>query len=268
MAQQEPPEPQRGELTAAAPVRKPGLVKLLLEGRAPFEYAASLMAAPWLLSAPRGDGHAVIVYPGLLASDLTTRPMRRLLRTLGHDARGWEQGRNNGARSGVLDQALQRVRTVREQTGRTVSLVGWSLGGLYARELAKMAPDAVRIVVTLGSPFTGPRDASHARRAYEWLQRGRAQSHHRYEDLRTPPPVPTTSIYTRTDGIVAWQCSVQTPGPTAENIEVTASHVGLGVNPLALYALADRLAQPEGAWRPFDRRGARALLYPDPQRDG
>lgn len=136
----------------------------------------------------------------------------------------------------MLDQALQRVRTVREQTTRTVSLVRWSLGGLYARKLAKMAPDAVRIVVTLGSPFTGPRDASHARRAYEWLQRGRAQSHHRYENLRTPPPVPTTSIYTRTDGIVAWQCSVQTPGPMAENIEVTASHVGLGVNPLALYA--------------------------------
>ena len=251
-----------------ASVRRPGLFKLLLEGRAPFEYAASLMAAPWLLSAPRGDGHAVLVYPGLLASDLSTRPLRRLLRTLGHDARGWEQGRNNGARSGVLDEALQRLRDVRAETGRNVSLVGWSLGGLYARELAKMVPEAVRIVVTLGSPFTGPRDASNARRTYEWLQRGRPQSPHRHEDLRTPPPVPTTSIYTRTDGIVAWQCSVETPGPMAENIEVPASHVGLGVNPLALYALADRLAQFEGAWRPFDRGGARRLLYPDPQRDG
>ena len=255
--------PQQDEPAA---VRRPGLVKLLLEGRAPFEYAASLMAAPWLLSAPRGDGHAVIVYPGLLASDLSTRPLRRLLRTLGHDARGWQQGRNHGARSGVLDQALQSLRAVREQTGRRVSLVGWSLGGLYARELAKMAPEAVRIVVTLGSPFTGPRDASNARRTYEWLQRGRAQSHHRHEDLRTPPPVPTTSIYTRSDGIVAWQCSVETPGPLVENIEVPASHMGLGVNPLALYALADRLALPESAWRPFERRGARGLLYPDPAR--
>jgi len=121
-------------------------------------------------------------------------------------------------------------------------------------------------VVTLGSPFTGPREASHARRTYQWLQRGRPQSAHSHEDLRTPPQVPTTSIYTRTDGIVAWQCSVETPGPMAENIEVQASHVGLGVNPLALYALADRLAQPEGAWRPFERSGARRLLYPDPQR--
>jgi pimeloyl-ACP methyl ester carboxylesterase len=250
-----------------ASVQRPGLFKLLLEARAPFEYAASLMAAPWLLSAPRGDGHAVLVYPGLLASDLSTRPLRRLLRTLGHDARGWDQGRNLGARSGVFDDALQRLRAVRAETGRNVSLVGWSLGGLYAREIAKMAPEIVRVVVTLGSPFTGPRDASNARRAYEWLQRGRTQSTHRHEDLRTPPPVPTTSIYTRADGIVAWQCSVETPGPMAENIEVQASHTGLGVNPLALYALADRLAQPEGAWRPFDRSGARRLLYPDPQRD-
>ncbi|HET7525746.1 MAG TPA: alpha/beta fold hydrolase [Burkholderiaceae bacterium] len=251
-----------------ASVQRPGLFKLLLEARAPFEYAASLVAAPWLLSAPRGDGHAVLVYPGLLASDLTTRPLRRLLRTLGHDARGWEQGRNNGARSGVLDEALQRLRRIRAETGRNVSLVGWSLGGLYARELAKEAPEIVRIVVTLGSPFTGPREASNARRTYEWLQRGREQSHHRHEDLRTPPPVPTTSIYTRSDGIVAWQCSVETPSPMAENIEVHASHMGLGVNPLALYALADRLAQPEGAWQPFERNGARQRLYPDPQRDG
>jgi pimeloyl-ACP methyl ester carboxylesterase len=258
----------RTDSTADESIQRPGLGKLLLEARAPFEYAASLMAAPWLLSAPRGDGHAVLVYPGLLASDLSTRPLRRLLQALGHDARGWEQGRNNGARSGVLEQALQNLRDVRAATGRNVSLVGWSLGGLYARELAKMAPDAVRVVVSLGSPFTGPRDASNARRTYEWLQRGRVQSPHRHEDLRTPPPVPTTSIYTRTDGIVAWQCSVETPGPMAENIEVHASHLGLGVNPLALYALADRLAQPEGAWRPFDRSGVLRMLYPDPQRDG
>jgi pimeloyl-ACP methyl ester carboxylesterase len=155
---------------AGESIRPPGLGKLLLEARAPLEYAASLMAAPWLLSAPRGDGHAVIVYPGLLASDMSTRPLRRLLLTLGHDARGWGQGRNNGARSGVLEQALQNVRDVHASTGRKVSLVGWSLGGLYARELAKMAPEVVRAVVTLGSPFTGPREASNARRTYEWLQ--------------------------------------------------------------------------------------------------
>jgi pimeloyl-ACP methyl ester carboxylesterase len=252
--------------SAEAPVQAPSLLKLMLEARAPFEYAASLVAAPWLLRAPRGDGHPVLVYPGFLATDFSTRPLRRLLKTLGHDARGWGQGRNMGARSGALELALQTLRSVHGATGRKASLVGWSLGGIYARELAKMAPEAVRAVVTLGSPFTGPREANNAWRTYQWLHRGQARPPRRQEDLQLPPPVPTTSIYSRGDGVVAWQCSVEAPGPLAESIEVPSSHAGLGVNPLALYALADRLAQPEGAWRPFERSGARRHLYPDPQR--
>ena len=260
----------------ATPVRAPGLMKLLLEGRAPLEYAASLAAAPWLLSAPRGDGHPVLVYPGFLASDTSTRPMRRLLKTLGHDVHGWGQGRNLGPRDGTLELALQGLNDLHQRTGRTVSLVGWSLGGLYARELAKQAPQAVRCVVTLGSPFTGPMQANNAWRTYQWVKRRNPQPHdprheHRPE-LAVPPPVPTTSIFSRSDGIVAWPCSLQGSGPMSESIEVAASHIGLGVNPFALRALADRLAQPEGQWRPFrregPRRGLRGLLYPDPQRTG
>lgn len=239
---------------------------LLLEASAPLEYAASLAAAPWLLNAPRGDGHAVIVYPGFLASDFSTRPLRRLLRTLGHDAHGWGQGRNLGARATTLAQALDQVHALHASTGRRVSLVGWSLGGLYARELAKRAPQAVRQVLSLGSPFTGPRDANRATRTYRWLQRGQAPAPIRHEELHEPPPCPTTSIFSRSDGIVAWRCSVQAPGALAESIEVRASHLGLGVNPFALYALADRLAQPEGAWQAFDRDGARRFAYPDPYR--
>jgi pimeloyl-ACP methyl ester carboxylesterase len=253
--------------SVAPAVRAPGLFKLLLEARAPLEYAASLAAAPWLLSAPRGDGHPVMVYPGFLASDLSTRPLRRLLQTLGHDVTGWRQGRNLGPRGDTMEQALQQIRFQHGRGGRKVSLVGWSLGGLYARELAKRAPEAVRCVVTLGSPFAGPRRANNAWRTYEWLHRHRPETpSDEYEDLLRPPPVPTTSIFSRSDGVVAWQCSVEEAGPMSESIEVRASHLGLGVNPLALYALADRLAQPEGAWRPFDRSGARRLLYPDPQR--
>lgn len=239
---------------------------LLLEARAPLEYAASLAAAPWLLRAPRGDGHAVIVYPGLLASDLSTRPMRRLLRTLGHDARGWGQGRNLGARLATIERALAHVLAVHAETGRRVSLVGWSLGGLYAREIAKRAPDAVRAVVSLGSPFTGPREGTRAVRTYRFLNRGRVEAPIEHRELHDPPACPTTSIFSRSDGIVAWPCSLQAPAALAESIEVRASHVGLGVNPLALFALADRLAQPEGAWQPFDRSGRRRLAYPDPYR--
>ena len=153
-------------------VRAPGWFRIAMELRAPLEFAASVAAFPWLATAPRGDGHSVIVYPGFLGSDLSTRPMRRLLRWLGHEVQGWGQGRNLVASAEVMDSALQRIHDLHRQRGRRISLVGWSLGGLYARELAKMAPEAVRAVVTLGSPFTGPREASNARRTYEWLQRG------------------------------------------------------------------------------------------------
>lgn len=252
--------------TDAPPLRPPGLLKLVLEARAPFEFAASVAAAPWLLSAPRGDGHPVLVYPGFLTSDFSTRPLRRLLRSLGHDASGWQQGRNLGPRGDTLDRALQHIHDLHRTAGRKLSLVGWSLGGLYARELAKLAPELVRCVVTLGSPFAASLRANHAWRTYEWLHRHRLEAPPMHEELLAPPPLPTTSIYSRSDGIVAWQCSVQAAGALAESIEVPASHVGLGVNPLALYALADRLAQAEGAWRPFERRGAMGRLYPDPQR--
>ena len=247
-------------------VRAPGWLRIAMELRAPLEFAASVAAFPWLATAPRGDGHSVIVYPGFLGSDLSTRPMRRLLRWLGHDVHGWGQGRNLVASAEVIDSALQRVHDLHRQHGRRISLVGWSLGGLYARELAKRAPDAVRGVISLGSPFTGPAQASNAGRFYRSLNARRPSLAISRDELRKAPALPTTSIYSRSDGIVAWQCSVEQASALSESIEVEASHIGLGVNPLALYALADRLAQPEGRWLPFDRSGARRLLFRDPQR--
>ena len=268
--------------TQVLPVQAPGLFKIMMEARAPFEYAASLAMAPWLLSAPRGDGHPVLVYPGLMASDLSTRPLRRLLRALGHDVHGWQQGRNLGPRDGQLDRALQRILELHRETGRKLSLVGWSLGGIYARELAKQAPDAVRCVVTLGTPFAGHMHASNARRSFDWLQRRRQVQRPTTaasadsaaatsptavrRELHVAPPVPTTSIFSRSDGVVAWQSSVQAAGALTESIEVRASHIGLGVNPIALRALADRLAQPEGAWQPFKPGVGTRRLYPDPHR--
>jgi pimeloyl-ACP methyl ester carboxylesterase len=257
------------------PLRAPGLLRLALEMRAPLEFVASLAAAPWLLSAPRGDGHGVIVYPGFMGTDISTQPMRRLLRWLGHDVHGWGQGRNLGPQPEVMDQALARIRALAAQHGRPVSLVGWSLGGLYARELAKLAPDAVRQVVSLGTPFdvpaqadgnANPGDATNAQRLFEFINRGKPQLRPSREALRQAPPVPTTSIYSRSDGVVAWQCSLQPAGPMSESIEVPASHIGLGVNPLALYALADRLAQPVGQWRAFERGGLRRWWFADPAR--
>jgi pimeloyl-ACP methyl ester carboxylesterase len=244
-----------------ADLRAPGPLLLMLEGRAPWEYAAMIAALPWLKRLPRGDGHPVIVYPGLGAADITTAPLRRLLQDLGYSAYPWKQGFNFGPRSGVLDAVREHFVRIHERHGEHVSLVGWSLGGLYARELAKEFRKHVRCVVTLGSPFAGHPRATNAWRFYEIMSGQEVHDPKLMAQLRGTPPVPTTSIYSKSDGIVAWQCSLNKEAPQAENIEVHASHIGMGMNPLALYAVADRLRQPLGEWQRFDAQGARRWFY-------
>ncbi len=253
-----PPAPDREEGVA----RPPGAALLALEGRAPLEGAALLVALPWLRRLPRGDGHPVLVFPGMGANDLTTLPLRKFLSGLGYTVQAWGQGFNRGPRAGVLDRAKADVRALSEaHGGAPVSLVGWSLGGLYARELAKALPGLARCVVTLGTPFTGHPKSTNAWRVFQWLSGMEVGDPALMREIRTPPPVPTTSIYSRTDGIVSWRCSLNEPGQLVENIEVHASHVGMGMNPLALYAIADRLAQPAASWRPFDASGARRWFF-------
>lgn len=248
-------------------LRAPGLLRLALEWRAVWEYAALMAAQPWLNRGPKGDGHPVLVFPGLVATDLSTRPLRQFLEGLGYAAYPWERGRNLGPRDGLLEACMARIAQLRKRHRKKVSLIGWSLGGLYARELAKVAPKDIRLVITLGTPFTGHPKATNAWRLYELVAGHRIGAPEIHEPLRSAPPVPTTSIYSRTDGVVAWQCCIEKEGPRTENIEIEASHFGLGLNPAALYAIADRLAQPAGQWRPFDRSiGLRAWIYRDPRR--
>ena len=247
-------------------IRAPGPFLLALEWRAPWEYGASIASLPLLKTAARGDGHPVLVFPGLAASDFSTVPLRRFLKDRGYAPHRWRLGMNLGPRPGVISAALERLRELRARHGRKVSLIGWSLGGVYARELAKLAPDDVRLVITLGSPFTGNPKATNAVRFYELASGQKLGDRHLYADLHEAPPVPTTSIFSRTDGVVAWQCSVQAPGPQTENIEVQASHVGMGLNPMTWFAIADRLAQPEDGWKPFERSGLRKFLYRNPRR--
>lgn len=250
-------------------LRAPGMLRLALEWRAAWEYGALLAAQPLLAGAPKGDGHPVLVFPGLVATDLSTRPLRQFLQSRGYAVYPWEHGRNLGLRAGVLEGCLARLKGLRRRHRRKVSLIGWSLGGIYARELAKLAPKEVRLVITLGTPFTGHPKATNAWRLYELVAGHRIGAPEIHEPLRAPPPVPTTSIYSRSDGIVAWQCCVERAGPLAENIEVEASHFGLGLNPAVLYAIADRLAQPARRWQPFNRSGGmRAWIYRDPRRRG
>lgn len=248
----------------------PNALLMALEFRAPWELWSVLPSWPALAKAPAGDGHPVIVFPGLSASDGSTLPLRGYLKNLGYDVSGWNQGHNFGPRAGILETAKRQLNDTFEATGEQVSLIGWSLGGIYARELAKELPHCVRGVITLGTPFAGSHKSTNAWRLYE-LTSGRDITQETAQfDLPAPPPVPTTSIYSRTDGVVAWSASVQKPSAKnkhTENIEVFASHIGLGLNPTAWWAVADRLAQKPAQWKPFGRSNAlQRLVFPDPKR--
>ncbi len=248
----------------------PNALLLAMELRAPWEFGAILPAWFTLQRAPRGDGHPVIVFPGLSASDASTFPLRSYLQRQGYTVSGWNQGFNFGPRAGVLRSAQEQLEDVVAASGQKASLIGWSLGGIYARELAKLLPDHVRSVITLGTPFAGAPSSTNAWRLYQ-LASGRDIGLEASQyDLPGAPTVPTSSIYSRTDGVVAWQASQQAPcsvNPHTENIEVLASHLGLGLNPSTWWVLADRLAQAEGNWAPFKRkRGLHGLIFPDPAR--
>lgn len=248
--------------------KPPSLFWTLIEGRAIFEFGWFYTLRPFLNKLPKGDGHPVLVLPGFLAGDFSTRPMRGLLDKLGHKTYAWGLGRNlefNDAREAEM---LALLDDIYEEHGRKVSIIGWSLGGVFARELAKARPDKVRSVISLGSPISPNRNYSKARGLYERIN-GRLDDTQaaRMAQLGSPPPAPTTSIYSKTDGVVAWRGSVQRSDPNhrlTENIEVPASHFGLGVNPLVMCVIADRLSQPEGEWSPFDREGFKGVLFRAP----
>ena len=251
-----------------ASARPPSALLALTElPRALFELGTLAFSGPVLASAPKGDGHPVMILPGFMASDSSTAVLRRYLDRLGYDAHAWELGRNLGPRAigREGEKLVERLRVVHELAGQKVSLVGWSLGGIMARLLANRAPDAIRQVITLGSPFIGDPKASNVWRAYEFMTGQKVDHDHtrgQMAEASTPPPVPATAIYSREDGVVAWQNCLEPCGPQTENIEVHGSHCGLGVNPAVLYAVADRLAQREGDWHPFSREGLKEFVYP------
>jgi Alpha/beta hydrolase family len=239
-------------------VAPPHLALMALEMRAFWEFGAVVPTWPALQKAPRADakahGSSVIVFPGLSAGDLSTMPLRKYLDSLGYATEGWNQGLNLGPRPGVLEAARQQITDTFNQSGSKVSLIGWSLGGVYARELAKMLPEMVHCVITLGTPFAGSPKSTNAWRVYEFASGRKTEIERTNFDLPTAPTVPTTSIYSKTDGVVAWQGSIQAPcniNPHTENIEVFASHVGMGLNPSAWWAVADRLSQKHASWKPF-----------------
>ena len=249
---------------AAASITAPSAFLMLLEARALWEFGASFAAMPFVSGMPQGDGHPVLVLPGLAANDVSTITLRNFLRARGYEPYPWNYGFNFGPRSGVLSGCIEHVREIQQRHGRKVSLLGWSLGGIYAREIAKAVPKLTRGVITLGTPFSGDPKATNAWRLYELVSRQKVadtRSQARERAIATPPPVPTTSLYSKSDGIVAWQCCLNPAGKQLENIEIQASHFGMGLNPMALFAIADRLAQPDGNWKPFEAEGSRKWFF-------
>ena len=235
--------------------------------RALSEMASLTTAAPFLYSAPRGDGHPVLVMPGFGAGDRSTAVIRGFLRSRGYGAHTWNLGTNLGP--GMTDLpsllAARLDEVFADNDDRKVSLGGWSLGGVYARMLAQLHPNKVRQVITLGSPFSGsPRSTNVYRLVRMMSDRPLEQSPYNNLRLLAGDPlgdIPSTAIFSKSDGVVPWRIATQQPSDIAENIEVYTGHFGLGFNSAVLYAVADRLANPIDGWQRFKRTGWKRFVY-------
>lgn len=245
-----------------SPPEPPATWLALLEAPRVMAEAGSLLwAAPWLSRLPRGDGHPVITVPGFAADDGSMAPLRACLRRLGYDARPWLLGRNvrkeritaiddvTEFREGMQERLRERIEAVVAETGRKVSLVGWSLGGSYANALACRHPQLLRRVITLGTPYGDPR----ATKAWKLLQKlNRSDVPEAGQDFsgwlagaNVPRLVPTTVIYSPSDGIVAGAIARLQESAQVENVAVHSSHIGFALNPLVYRVVAERLALPE-----------------------
>jgi pimeloyl-ACP methyl ester carboxylesterase len=235
-------------------ISAPPVWMTVLEYRAFAERSHMSLSRPLLRRLPQGDGHAVLVVPGFMAGDRSTQPIRRLLRDLGYRTYGWGLGVNVGPTARILEGLARQLDRAFHRSGNPVSIIGWSLGGIFARELARARPDQVRQVITLGSPIQMvDQDSSTAQPLWEAMRRHHVSSANRSvrEFNRPELVVPSTAIYSKTDGIVSWQACLVERTDRSENIRVYGSHCGLGYNTAAIAAIADRLAQRAGAWRPY-----------------
>lgn len=247
-------------------IKAPSKLLIALETRALLELGSFFTCLPLLRQCPNGDGHPVLVLPGFMTSDASTRPLRYFLRTKGYQSYGWGLGRNY-AKESYKEDLEQLVEQLYQRHGQKVSLVGWSLGGVFARAVANTRSEKIRQVITLGSPFSGLTKGSNADGVYEYVSGRKAGdiSPELLEQIEKLPDVPFTAIYTKTDGIVSWKnCIEYNTSYYAQNIEVASSHIGLGHNPTTLFLVADRLSQPENAWRPYmPPNNYQKYLYPN-----
>lgn len=223
----------------------PSKLLLLMESRILAERARLAWQSKRLLrELPAGHQQPLMIIPGFGCRDELLAAPRRLLHELGYRPYGWEQGRNLGMRSGLKQALAARLDALAQQHGQPVLLVGWSLGGVFAREIARHQSALVRRVITLGSPINGHPNANNMVLLFQLANGGGKLSQAELDGFArriVAPPVPCTAIYTRQDGVVAWRASQEDPAPHCENLEVTGSHFGLPFNPQVLRIICERL---------------------------
>jgi len=245
---------------------EPHLLHSLTEWRALFEMAVLPYTVPCLMTAPRGDGHPVLLLPGFMADEATLFALKFFLRNRGYDVQTWGFGRNVGFQSRHAQALEQKIRWLHHKSGQRVRLVGWSLGGVFALYGAHQAPECVRSVITLGSPVSvdpeGSRSPPFVRALYRLIAHPMGPDAHamqpRAKKLRERKqlPVPVSCLYSLSDGVVPPQEATIHGDPALhENIRVAGSHTGLGFNAMVLAIVADRLAQAQDRWQPFKPAG-------------
>lgn len=231
-------------MTDVPSARRPNRLATLLELRAPLDWATILLRAPHLLRAPRGDGRPVMLLPGYGTDESSMRPLGRYLRFLGYDVHEWGLGRNRGKVDTYTQLIGERTRELHDELGSTpLTLIGWSLGGVIARETARLFAPYVREVITLGTPILGgPKYTATAERFAEAsnldLDEFEKEVHARNSEGISQP---VTSIYSKLDGVVGWRASIDIYNEHARNIEVYSSHFGIGANGRVWRLIADTL---------------------------
>ena len=230
-----------------------------------IDAASFPLSALALARVPKSDGHAVLVLPGFLSGDQPTWLLRTFLAQIGYRAYPWELGLNLGVSTAhpydIEALVEHRLKEVYIESGdRTISLVGWSLGGVYAKALARGYPHLIRDVITLGSPLSGNTAKVSISRLYQWVSKMRFDDPVFRQKMKesTEPltGVPITAFYCKKDGVVPWRNACEKPGPLVQNVEVQASHVGMGFDAFVFYLIAHRLAKSSATqWRPLDVAG-------------
>ncbi len=254
--------------TESNSIKRPSLLWSLTEGGRAIVELGTYLPYRFLNKIPKtGDGHPVLILPGFMATDFSTVPLRSFIYDLGYKVYGWGEGRNFASIE-YLELLLEKIDMLYDKHGMKISLIGWSLGGVYARQLAKERPNKIRQVITMGSPFKGITKPNNAKWMYNIITKGKGTDGIDPEllaDIPHPAPVPTTAIYSKQDGVVPWEmCKEDVENKIHQNIEVRGSHLGLGVNPSVLQIIADRLQYAEENWCHFevDSSFQEMLFYP------